>query len=148
MILILKQSLEFPGRIWTVRKSKRTFTNGRVIQFSASSTLEMFPVVVLGGGDTQWVACALGKENMASAHCNHCWRSKKDFHLGRGELWKLSSLAATAQTFREVILPAVAGRKQKPTGHNGVKHPSMFVSQYISGFLRFCTTNLVLSKTG
>jgi hypothetical protein len=35
-------------------------------------------------------------------------------------------LAATAQTFQEVILPAAAGRKQKPTGHNGVKHPSMF----------------------
>jgi hypothetical protein len=86
----------------------------------------MYPFVVLGGGDTEWVACALGKENMAGAHCNHCRRSKKDFHLGRGELWTLKSLAATASIFREDMLPAAANRKNKPTGFNGVKHPSMF----------------------
>jgi hypothetical protein len=63
---------------------------------------------------------------MAGAHCNHCRRSKKDFHLGRGELWTLTSLTATARTFRDEILPAAAGRKNKPTGYNGVKHPSMF----------------------
>jgi hypothetical protein len=56
---------------------KKEFRDGRVIQFSALSTLEMFPVIVLGGGGTEWVACALGKENMAGAHCNHCRRLKK-----------------------------------------------------------------------
>jgi hypothetical protein len=86
----------------------------------------MYPIVLLGGGDTEWVACALGKENMTGAHCNHCWRSKKDFHLGRGELWTLALLAAMARTFRDEILPAATGRKNKPTGNNGVKHPSMF----------------------
>jgi hypothetical protein len=105
---------------------KKEFRDGRSVWFSASSTLEMYPFVVLGGGDTEWVACALGKENMAGAHCNHCRRSKKDFHLGRGELWTLASIAATARTFRDEILPAAAGRKNKPTGYNGVKHPSMF----------------------
>jgi hypothetical protein len=30
------------------------------------------------------------------------------------------------QTFRDEILPAATGRKNKPTGYNGVKHPSMF----------------------
>ena len=61
---------------------QKEFRDGGVVEYSSSSTLEMFPVVVLGGGDTEWVACALGKENMAGAHCNHCRRSKKDFHLG------------------------------------------------------------------
>ena len=88
----------------------------------------MFPVVVLGGGDTKWVACALGKENMTGAHCNHCRRSKKDFHLGRTESWTLASIAARSQTFQVKILRAVAGcQKNKPTGYDGVvKYPSMF----------------------
>jgi hypothetical protein len=73
---------------------------------------------VLGGGNTEWVLCALGKENMAGAHCNHCNQSKQDFHVGRGELWALASLAATARTFREEILPAAADQKNKPTGYN------------------------------
>jgi hypothetical protein len=106
---------------------KKKFRDGRSVTFSAStSTLEMYPFVVLGGGDTEWVACALGKENMAGAHCNHCSRSKKDFHLGRGEPWTLTSLSQTARTFREEIIPAAAGRKNAPTGYKGVKHPSMF----------------------
>jgi len=87
----------------------------------------MFPVVVLGGGDTEWVACALGKENMAGAHCNHCRRSKNDFHLRRAEPWTLELIAVMAQKFQNEILPAAAaGRKNKPTGYNGVKYPSMF----------------------
>jgi hypothetical protein len=52
-------------------KVKKEFLDGGVVRFLASCTLEMFPVVVLGGGDTEWVACALGKENMAGSHCNH-----------------------------------------------------------------------------
>jgi hypothetical protein len=84
----------------------------------------MYPMVALGGGDTEWVACAIGKENMAGAHCNHCQRFKQDFHLGRGELWTLASLAAMVQTFRDEILPAAAGRKNKPTGYKG--DPPMF----------------------
>ena len=61
---------------------KKEFRDGSTVIFLSNSTLEMYPVVVLGGGDTEWVACALGKENMAGAHCNHCRRSKVDFHLG------------------------------------------------------------------
>jgi hypothetical protein len=105
---------------------KKEFRDGGSVTFSASSTLEMYPIVVLGGGDTEWVSCALGKENMAGAHCNHCNRTTKDFHLGRGELWTLATLAAMARRFRDEILPGAANRKNKPTGHNGVKHPSMF----------------------
>jgi hypothetical protein len=77
----------------------------------------MYLFVVLGGGDIEWVTCALGKENMGGAHCNHCRCSKKDFRLGGGELWTLtSSLAAMAFTFKEEIIPgAGATRKNKPT---------------------------------
>jgi hypothetical protein len=78
---------------------KQEFRDGGSVAFSASSTLEMHPVVVLGGGDTERVSCALGKENMAGAHCNHCNRATKRFHLGRGELWTLASLAAMARRF-------------------------------------------------
>ena len=51
---------------------KKEFQDGRVVGFSNSSTLIMYPMIVLGGGDTEWVVCALEKENMAGAHCNHC----------------------------------------------------------------------------
>ena len=60
-----------------------------LVRFSASSTLKIYPIVVLEGGNTEWVSCALGKENMAGAHCNHCNRPKRDFHIGCGELWTL-----------------------------------------------------------
>ena len=86
----------------------------------------MYPMIVLGGGDTEWVACALGKENMAGAHCNQCRRSKNDFHLGRGEPWSLESIAKTARTFQEEILPNASLRKSPPAGLHGVKFPSMF----------------------
>jgi hypothetical protein len=91
------------------KEVKKEICNVGVVQFLASSTLEMFPVVVLGGGDTEWVACALGKVNMAGAHCIHCRRSKKDFHLGRGEPWTLASIAAMSWTICDKILPAAAG---------------------------------------
>ena len=51
---------------------KKEFSDGHVVGFSATRTLEMYPIVILGGGDTEWVVCALEKENMAGAHCNHC----------------------------------------------------------------------------
>jgi hypothetical protein len=123
---------------------EKEFLDGGVVRFSALCTLEMFPVVVLGGEDTKWVACALGKENMAGAHCNHCQRSKKDFHLGRAEAWTLALIAAMSRTFRGAILPAAAGRKNKPTGYNGIKHPSLFCTPFISGFLRFSMMSSVL----
>ena len=86
----------------------------------------MYPRIVSGGGDTEWVACALVKENMAGEHCNHCRRSKNDFHLGRGEPWSLESIAKTAKTFQEEILPNASLRKNPPAGLHGVKFPSMF----------------------
>jgi hypothetical protein len=105
---------------------EKKFRDGHVIKYSATCTIEMYPIVVLGSGDTEWVACALGKEGMAGAHCNHCNRSTGNFHLGRGDPWTLESIAAMARHFRDVILPRAARRKNAPAGHQGVKHPSMF----------------------
>jgi hypothetical protein len=34
---------------------KKEFWDGRVVSFSNSSTLIMYPIIVLGGGDTEWV---------------------------------------------------------------------------------------------
>jgi hypothetical protein len=63
---------------------KKDFRDGHVVGFSATSTLEMYPsIIVIGGGDTKWVAwCAFGKENMSGAHWNHCQHLKIGFHLG------------------------------------------------------------------
>jgi hypothetical protein len=58
---------------------------------------KVFPVVVFGGGDTQWISCdALGKENFEGVACNHC----KQKHLGDGigELWSLESWKEAAAT--------------------------------------------------
>jgi hypothetical protein len=72
--------------------------------------MEMYPIVVLGSGDTE--SCALGKNKMAGAHCNHCNRSKVDFHLGRGAPWTLESIATTtAKHFQDVILQGSAHLK-------------------------------------
>jgi hypothetical protein len=96
-------SKEISGILWEYidqEEVKKEFRHGCVVCFSASSTLEMYLMAVLGGGDTEWVACALGKEYMTGAHCNHCRGSKNNFHLGRRrELWTLALLVAMARTF-------------------------------------------------
>jgi hypothetical protein len=63
---------------------KKEVCDGHVAEFLTTSSLEMFPVIVLGGGDTEWMTCTIGKENTTGAHCNHCRQSKVDFHLGHG----------------------------------------------------------------
>jgi hypothetical protein len=98
----------------------------RTVPFSLTDTkLKVFPVVVLGGGDTQWISCALGKENYDGVACNHC----KQKHLGDGigELWTLESLKEAAATYDGIRSEAIAnGKKTLPTGHNGVKAPPLF----------------------
>jgi hypothetical protein len=98
----------------------------RTVPFSLTDAKsKVFPVVVLGGGDTQWISCALGKESHDDVACDHC----KQKHLGDGigELWTLESLKEAAATFDGILSEAIAkGRKTLPTGHNGVKAPSLF----------------------
>jgi hypothetical protein len=40
---------------------KKEFRDGGLVRFSAWTTLEIHPVVVLGGGDTEWISCGLGE---------------------------------------------------------------------------------------
>jgi hypothetical protein len=87
-------------------------------------TDELFPIILLGGGDTEWVSCAIGKENMASQHCNHCQRSTKDFIRGLGEPWTIKELENAASHYRNRLLPAAAHLATQPAGYLGVKnHP-------------------------
>jgi hypothetical protein len=60
---------------WQVSSRKhmmKEFRDGRKIEFDVGTTVKLFPIVLLGGGDTEWVSCDIGKENMAGQHCNHC----------------------------------------------------------------------------
>ncbi len=50
----------------------KEFRDGRKIELDVYTTVELYPILLLGGGDTEWVSCAIGKENMAGQHCNHC----------------------------------------------------------------------------
>jgi hypothetical protein len=105
----------------------KRFRDGASVTFqNQTTTLNCFPLVILGGGDTEWVACALGKENMAGQHCNHCRRSQKDFAEGLGEPWTLETLKVAAAKFRDEILPRSAHLSTQPAGYLGVKHPPLF----------------------
>jgi hypothetical protein len=43
----------------------KEFRDGRKIELDFYTTVELYPILLLGGGDTEWVSCAIGKENMA-----------------------------------------------------------------------------------
>jgi hypothetical protein len=68
---------------------KKEFKDGKNIAFSANTTVQLYPIILLGGGNMEWVSCAIGKESMAVQHCNHCKPSQKDFVKGLGEPWTI-----------------------------------------------------------
>jgi hypothetical protein len=87
--------------------------------------LKVFPLVVLGGGDTQWISCALGKEICDGVACDHC--TQKHLGDGVGELWWLESLKEAAATHDAIRSEAIAKEKKTlPTGHNGVQARPLF----------------------
>jgi hypothetical protein len=47
----------------------KEFRDGRNIEFDADTTVELYPIILLGGSDTEWVVCAIRKKNMAGQHC-------------------------------------------------------------------------------
>jgi hypothetical protein len=118
----------------------------------------MFSVVVLGGGDTKWVACALGKENMAGAHCNHCRWSKKDFHLRRAEPWTLASIAAVSRPSKKQSYRLVQVKRTSPQAAMVLNTLLCFVYQFwispilhdelglvkdwLTGMEKFCDTHI------
>lgn len=41
----------------------KEFRDGNMIEFDANTTVQLYPIILfLGGGDTKWVSCVLGKE--------------------------------------------------------------------------------------
>jgi hypothetical protein len=84
---------------WQVLSQKqmtKEFRHGRKMEFDVGTTVKLFPIILLGGGDTEWVSCAIRKENMAGQHCNHCQRSTKDFIRGLGKPWTIKKLENAA----------------------------------------------------
>jgi hypothetical protein len=41
----------------------KEFRGGRKIEFDAYTTVKLYPILLLGGVDTGWVSCVIGKEN-------------------------------------------------------------------------------------
>ena len=77
------------------------FRDGQKFEnLDAYTTVELYPILLLGGGDTEWVSCAIGKENMAGQHCNHCQRSTKDFVQGLGEPWTIEKIKTSADHYQ------------------------------------------------
>jgi hypothetical protein len=102
----------------------KEFRDGRKIELDVYTTVELYPILLLGGGDTEWVSCAIGKENMAGQHCNHCQRSTQDFIQGLGEPWTIEKIKTAADHYQNRLLPAAAHGATQPAGYLGVKtHP-------------------------
>jgi len=74
----------------------------------------------------EWVACAVGKENMAGQHCNHCQQLQKDFVRGLGKPWTIEKIKVAANYFNNILVPVAAHLKTKPSGYLGVKHHPMY----------------------
>jgi hypothetical protein len=53
----------------------KEFRDGKKVEFTPNTIVELYLIILLGGGDTEWVSYAMGKEIMAGQHCNHCQRS-------------------------------------------------------------------------
>jgi hypothetical protein len=76
------------GVSWQVSSREdvtKEFRDGKKVELIPNTIVELYLIILLGGGDTEWVSCAKGKENMAGQRCNHCQRSQKDFIEGLGE---------------------------------------------------------------
>jgi hypothetical protein len=65
----------------------KEFLEKRKVEFNVNTKVDLYPIVILAGGDTEWITCAIGKENITGQHCSHCQRSQKDFMQGLGDPW-------------------------------------------------------------
>jgi hypothetical protein len=62
---------EIRGVTWQISYREdvtKEFRDKRKVEFDVNSKVELFPIIVLGGNDTEWVACAIEKENMSGQH--------------------------------------------------------------------------------
>jgi hypothetical protein len=110
----------------------KEFCDGKKDEFTPDTIIELYRIILLGGGDTEWVSCAIGKENMAGQHCNHCQWSQKDFIEGLGEPWTIQKIKNAADHYRDEVIPAVDHPASKPTGYKKSSHilyPNPLVGQ-------------------
>ena len=94
------------GVTWQVTSREdvtKEFRDKRKVEFDVNTKVNLYPIILLGGGDTEWVACAIGKENMAGQHCNHCQRSQKDFIQGPGEPWTNDKIKVAADYYQHIL---------------------------------------------
>jgi hypothetical protein len=135
---------EILGVLWQSidqEEVKQEFHDGHSVRFLASRTLDMHLFVVFGGGDTAWVACAPG----------NCPLQPLQVALQkRHSPWARRTLDAdviggdSIYLHCDEIIPVATGRKNKPTGYNGLNIHQYFVYQFISGLLQLFITNWVL----
>jgi hypothetical protein len=128
-LLFSRVNNSISGVPWQVSSRKvvtKEFREGKKIAFSADTTIQLYPIVLLGGGDAEWVSCAIWKENMAGQHCNHCKQSQKDFVKGLGEPWAIEKIKNAADHYRNQLLPAAAHLSSIPAGYLGVKRRPMY----------------------
>jgi hypothetical protein len=104
----------------------KEFRDGRKIELDANTTVQLYPIILLGGGDTEWVSCAIGKENMAGQHCNHCQQSQKDFVQGLDKPWTIEKIKNLTDHYQNQLLPTTAQLATKPAGYLAVKNHPMY----------------------
>jgi hypothetical protein len=125
------------GVSWQVSSREdvtKEFRDGKKVEFTLVTIIEVYPIILLGGEDTEWVSCAIEKENMAGQHCNHCQRSQNDFIEGLGEPWTIQKMKNAADHYRDEVLPAAAHLASKPAGYMGVKsHPMYSIPIHLWG---------------
>jgi hypothetical protein len=99
----------------------KEFRDGKKDEFTPDTIIELYRIILLGGGDTEWVSCAIGKENMAGQHCNHCQWSQKDFIEGLGEPWTIQKIKMQPTIIETRLyqlwltqLPSLQGTKSHP----------------------------------
>jgi hypothetical protein len=116
------------GVSWQVssRECDKRVPGRKKIVFYANTTVQLYPIILLGGGDIEWISCAIGKENIAGQHCNHCQRSQKDFAQGLGKPWTIQKIKNAADHYQNQLQPAAAHLPIKPGGYLGVKNHPMY----------------------
>eukprot|EP00957_Ditylum_brightwellii_P120106 9164758-Ditylum_brightwellii.AAC.1 len=90
------------------------------------TTLNTYPTVVLGTGDMEFQALALGKEFLL-CHCNHCEQNQLSFGNGASEPLTLKKLADAAEVHRANVKVCILRQKKIiPKGYKGVKSDPLF----------------------
>eukprot|EP00957_Ditylum_brightwellii_P095254 7255172-Ditylum_brightwellii.AAC.1 len=89
--------------IWWRKQSNNEYENkffcNGAIATKEETTLDIYPIAVLGIGNMEWQSLALGKENASSCHCNHCQQTQDNFSNGVAEPWTLQRLKEATEVY-------------------------------------------------